>query len=222
MKKLLAVWALYWQPFPRMPQIRNVPEPFIFWTAVCWNVPALRFPDGSMPKCLSGCFPTGRIKPGRWRPRKSLILNFGRKRIPKPKTNFIASRSSRKKGKRRCRQPDGWYRNLRAGMSPSLPVIRLTKCLIKGLVGIVNPKLNVTEPSAYFWKSDEKSPVFLGQYLFFQNSNKKMIALVERYFEDDPAMLEQIRQRRWLGKGGGVAALFAFVAEHYVPQQEQE
>lgn len=92
----------------------------------------------------------------------------------------------------------------------------------KGLVGIVNPKLNVTEPSAYFWKSDEKSPVFLGQYLFFQNSNKKMIALVERYFEDDPAMLEQIRQRRWLGKGGGVAALFAFVAEHYVPQQEQE
>ena len=49
----------------------------------------------------------------------------------------------------------------------------------KGLVGIVNPKLNVTEPSAYFWKSDEKSPVFLGQYLFFQNSNKKMIALVE-------------------------------------------
>ena len=50
----------------------------------------------------------------------------------------------------------------------------------------------------------------------------KMIALVERYFEDDPAMLEQIRQRRWLGKGGGVAALFAFVAEHYVPQQEQE
>ena len=48
----------------------------------------------------------------------------------------------------------------------------------KGLVGIVNPKLNVTEPSAYFWKSDEKSPVFLGQYLFFQNSNKKMIALV--------------------------------------------
>ena len=92
----------------------------------------------------------------------------------------------------------------------------------KELVGIVNPKLNVTEPSAYFWKSDEKSPVFLGQYLFFQNSNKKMIALVERYFEDDPAMLEQIRQRRWLGKGGGVAALFAFVAEHYVPQQEQE
>ena len=53
----------------------------------------------------------------------------------------------------------------------------------KGLVGIVNPKLNVTEPSAYFWKSDEKSPVFLGQYLFFQNSNKKMIALVEVYFE---------------------------------------
>lgn len=49
-----------------------------------------------------------------------------------------------------------------------------------------------------------------------------MIALVERYFEDDPAMLEQIRQRRWLGKGGGVAALFAFVAEHYVPQQEQK
>lgn len=92
----------------------------------------------------------------------------------------------------------------------------------KGLVGIVNPKLNVTEPSAYFWKSGEKSPVFLGQYLFFQNSNKKMIALVERYFEDDPAMLEQIRQQRWLGKGGGVAALFAFVAEHYFPQQEQE
>lgn len=92
----------------------------------------------------------------------------------------------------------------------------------KGLVGIVNHKLNVTEPSAYFWKSGEKSPVFLGQYLFFQNSNKKMIALVERYFEDDPAMLEQIRQQRWLGKGGGVAALFAFVAEHYVPQQEQK
>ena len=64
--------------------------------------------------------------------------------------------------------------------------------------------------------------MLLGQYLFFQNSNKKMIALVERYFEDDPAMLEQIRQRRWLGKGGGVTALFAFVAEHYVPQQEQE
>ena len=92
----------------------------------------------------------------------------------------------------------------------------------KGLVGIVNPKLNVTEPSAYFWKSDEKSPVFLGQYLFFQNSNKKLIALVVRYFEDVPAMLVQIRQRRWLGKGGGVAALVAFVAEHYVPQQEQE
>lgn len=136
MKNYWRFGRFYWQLFPRMPQIRNVPEPFIFWTAVRWNVPALRFPDGSMPKCLSGCFPMERIKPGRWRPWKSLILNFGRKRIPKPKTNFIASRSSRKKGKRRFRQPDGWYRNLRAGMSPSLPVIRLTKCLIKGWSGL--------------------------------------------------------------------------------------
>lgn len=42
----------------------------------------------------------------------------------------------KEKGKRRSRQPDGWYRNLRASMSPSLPVIRLTKCLIKGWSGL--------------------------------------------------------------------------------------
>lgn len=174
-----------------------------------------------MPKCLSGCFPMERIKPGRWRPWKSLILNFGGKESRSQKRTLLRPVHQGKREKEDSGSPmagTGIFGRHVAFFTR----YQTYKMSNKGLVGIVNPKLNVTEPSAYFWKSDEKSPVFLGQYLFFQNSNKKMIALVERYFEDDPAMLEQIRQRRWLGKGGGVAALFAFVAEHYVPQQEQE
>ena len=176
-----------------------------------------------MPKCLSRYFPTGRINPERWPPWKSIAyLELWPEKNPEAKNELYCIPFIKEKGKKKI-PAARWLVPESSGKHVAFFTRYQTyKMSNKGLVGIVTHKLNVTEPSVYFWKSGEKSPVFLGQYLFFQNSNKKMIALVERYFEDDPAMLEQIRQRRWLGKGGGVAALFAFVAEHYVPQQEQE
>lgn len=172
MKNYWRFGRFYWQLFPRMPQIRNVPEPFIFWTAVRWNVPALRFPDGSMPKCLSGCFPMERIKPGRWRPWKSLILNFGRKRIPKPKTNFIASRSSRKREKKipaaRWLVPESSGRHV-----AFFTRYQTYKMSNKGLVGIVNPKLNVTEPSAYFGNRTKRAPYSSASIFSFRIRTRK-------------------------------------------------
>ena len=118
-----------------------------------------------MPKCLSGCFPTGRIKPERWPPRKSLILNFGRKRIPKPKNELYCVPFIKEKGKKKI-PAARWLVPESSGKHVAFFTRYQTyKMSNKGLVGIVNPKLNVTEPSAYFWKSGEKSPVFLGQYL---------------------------------------------------------
>lgn len=56
----------------------------------------------------------------------------------------------------------------------------------KGLVGIVQTKMNNTEPEAFLWRPGEEKPVFMGQYLWFQYSNKKIIELMERHFADDP------------------------------------
>ena len=134
MKKLLAVWALLLAAVSANAADKKCPG-------------TVHFLDGRTLECTSITIPgwidaevSVRVLSDGKNQARTLaaveIAYLGRKRIPKPKTNFIASRSSRKKGKRRFRQPDGWYRNLRAGMSPSLPVIRLTKCLIKGWSGL--------------------------------------------------------------------------------------
>ena len=91
----------------------------------------------------------------------------------------------------------------------------------KGLVGIVNGKINATEPEAFFWRPGEEKPVYLGEYMWFQYSDRKMKELIEKHFADDPVLLEQIHKRRWLNKeNGGVFGLFAYVTEHYNPQRK--
>ena len=130
MKKLLAVWALLLAAVSANAADKKCPG-------------TVHFLDGRTLECTSITIPgwidaevsVRVLSDGKNQARTLAAVEIAYLELW-PKTNFIASRSSRKKGKRRFRQPDGWYRNLRAGMSPSLPVIRLTKCLIKGWSGL--------------------------------------------------------------------------------------
>ena len=130
MKKLLAVWALLLAAVSANAADKKCPG-------------TVHFLDGRTLECTSITIPgwidaevsVRVLSDGKNQARTLAAVEIAYLELW-PEKNFIASRSSRKKGKRRFRQPDGWYRNLRAGMSPSLPVIRLTKCLIKGWSGL--------------------------------------------------------------------------------------
>lgn len=136
MKKLLAVWALLLAAVSANAADKKCPGTVHFLDGRTLECTSITIPGWIDAEVSVRVLSDGKNQARTLAAVEIAYLELWPERIPKPKTNFIASRSSRKKGKRRFRQPDGWYRNLRAGMSPSLPVIRLTKCLIKGWSGL--------------------------------------------------------------------------------------
>lgn len=136
MKKLLAVWALLLAAVSANAADKKCPGTVHFLDGRTLECTSITIPGWIDAEVSVRVLSDGKNQARTLAAVEIAYLELWPEKNPEPKTNFIASRSSRKKGKRRFRQPDGWYRNLRAGMSPSLPVIRLTKCLIKGWSGL--------------------------------------------------------------------------------------
>ena len=136
MKKLLAVWVLLLAAVSANAADKKCPGTVHFLDGRTLECTSITIPGWIDAEVSVRVLSDGKNQARTLAAVEIAYLEHWPEKNPEAKTNFIASRSSRKKGKRRFRQPDGWYRNLRAGMSPSLPVIRLTKCLIKGWSGL--------------------------------------------------------------------------------------
>lgn len=136
MKKLLAVWALLLAAVSANAADKKCPGTVHFLDGRTLECTSITIPGWIDAEVSVRVLSDGKNQARTLAAVEIAYLELWPEKNPEAKTNFIASRLSRKKGKRRFRQPDGWYRNLRAGMSPSLPVIRLTKCLIKGWSGL--------------------------------------------------------------------------------------
>ena len=136
MKKLLAVWVLLLAAVSANAADKKCPGTVHFLDGRTLECTSITIPGWIDAEVSVRVLSDGKNQARTLAAVEIAYLELWPEKNPEAKTNFIASRLSRKKGKRRFRQPDGWYRNLRASMSPSLPVIRLTKCLIKGWSGL--------------------------------------------------------------------------------------
>ena len=135
MKKLLAVWALLLAAVSANAADKKCPGTVHFLDGRTLECTSITIPGWIDAEVSVRVLSDGKNQARTLAAVEIAYLELWPEKNPEAKNELYCVPFIKEKGKR-SRQPDGWSRNLRAGMSPSLPVIRLTKCLIKGWSGL--------------------------------------------------------------------------------------
>ena len=135
MKKLLAVWALLLAAVSANAADKKCPGTVHFLDGRTLECTSITIPGWIDAEVSVRVLSDGKNQARTLAAVEIAYLELWPEKNPEAKNELYCVPFIKEKGKKKI-PAARWYRNLRAGMSPSLPVIRLTKCLIKGWSGL--------------------------------------------------------------------------------------